>query len=64
MSGLTAGAEVQGGDNKCFIPFSQRQSKSAVAAYQAMKKRNKGGRGVPTSKAERMIADTLRDYNK
>jgi hypothetical protein len=62
------GVQVQEGSeegaNKCFIPFSQRQSKSAVAAYQAMKKRNKGTRGGPVSKADRMIADTMRDYNK
>lgn len=47
-----------------YIPFSQRQSKSAVASYQAMKKRNKDKQAASSSKAERMIAETMKEYNQ
>ena len=41
VSALTSQNAAATEGTKCFIPFSQRQSKSAVAAYQALKKRNK-----------------------
>lgn len=65
VSGVTMQESVDGGE-KPFIPFSQRQSKSAVAAYQALKKRNKAkeNKYLSASKADRMIAETLRDYNR
>ena len=50
---------------KTYIPFSERQSKTAVAAHEALRKKKlQMKKNAQTSKADKMIQDLMRDNER
>jgi len=48
-----------------YIPFSERQSKSAVAAHEALRKKKlKEKKNAPTTKADKMIQDVINENHR
>lgn len=54
-----------GGQSSCYIPFSERQSKTAVAAHEALRKKKlQQKKNAPMSKADKMIQDVIKENQR
>ena len=62
---LTSAGGGGGGQSSCYIPFSERQSKTAVAAHEALRKKKlQQKKNAPMSKADKMIQDVIKENHR